>query len=61
MFGPTFADELLTLPTDGTWSGPIPSGYGIHLVSVVEVQPGRVPELGEVRGAVERDLERRSS
>ena len=55
MFGPAFADELLTLPTDGSWAGPVPSGYGIHLVSIREMQPGRVPDMAEVRNAVERE------
>jgi len=53
-FGQGFADELAQLAT-GEWSGPIESAYGLHLVLVDVRQAGRVPELAEVRDAVERD------
>ena len=45
-------DEVASLEA-GSWQGPIRSGYGMHLVIVDERQAGRVPELDEVRGAVE--------
>jgi hypothetical protein len=54
MFGPDFANELLTLPV-GEWSGPVPSGFGLHVVRVTAMEPGRDPTLGEVRDAVARD------
>ena len=56
LFGRTFAPALLALPV-GSWQGPIPSGYGLHLVLVSERTPARLPPLGELREAVRRDLE----
>jgi hypothetical protein len=55
-FGKEFARKVVLL-SPGSWSGPIPSGYGLHLVQVVERVEGRVPELAEVRGAVTREWE----
>ncbi|HSH17571.1 MAG TPA: peptidylprolyl isomerase [Verrucomicrobiae bacterium] len=51
MFGGAFATELPELPV-GSWQGPIESGYGLHLVRIESAQPGRLPELAEVRDAV---------
>lgn len=53
-FGPQFAGALAGLPV-GTWSGPVPSAYGLHLVFVEAREEGRLPDLAEVRKAVERD------
>ena len=53
-FGKTFAESLQTLAV-GEWVGPVASGYGLHFVHVDSMQASRVPELGEVRDAVERD------
>ena len=53
-FGEAFAESLLGLPV-GEWAGPIASGYGLHFVRIDWMQPSRVPELDEVRDAVERD------
>ena len=54
-FGPEFLGAVLELPV-GEWTGPIPSAYGLHLVRVDAREPGRLPELAEVRDAVNRDL-----
>jgi hypothetical protein len=54
-FGARFADALVPLP-DGRWSGPVVSGFGVHLVRIETRTPGRVPALAEVRKEVERDL-----
>ena len=54
--GPGFARALPTL-RPGQWEGPVRSGYGIHLVRVDKLIPGRVPPLDEVRKAVARDFE----
>jgi len=53
-FGETFADALLALPP-GRWSGPVESGYGLHLVLVRERIDGARPTLDSVRPQVERD------
>lgn len=56
LFGEPFAAKLLGL-TPGQWTGPIESGYGVHLVWVSERTGGRLPALTEVRDAVQRDWE----
>jgi hypothetical protein len=53
-FGTAFA-EALAEASPGTWSGPIASSFGRHLVRVDAYEPGRLPRLEEVRDAVERE------
>ena len=53
-FGATFTDALLEQPR-GSWVGPIPSAYGMHLVRVSSVKPGALPPLEQVLDAVQRD------
>jgi hypothetical protein len=53
-FGPDFAEALKRAP-DKAWSLPIASAYGLHLVRVTAVEPGRVPPLDEVRAEVMRE------
>ena len=53
-FGREFA-EAVSQAKPGQWIGPIKSGYGVHLVRVSHMSSGRVPDLGEVRGAVARE------
>ncbi len=55
-FGESFAAALSELPV-GVWAGPVPSGFGWHLVRLQSVTPGRPAALNEVRKAVERDWE----
>lgn len=50
-FGPGFAQALFALP-QGSWQGPIASGYGWHLVFVGASSPGRVPDFEEVEPQV---------
>jgi hypothetical protein len=50
-FGARFAEQLFALPP-GTWSGPIPSPFGLHLVVVHETSAGRLPPLAAVRQQV---------
>jgi len=54
MFGTVFTDGLKGLET-GVWSGPVESGFGLHLVFIEERVAGRAPELDEVRAAVQRE------
>jgi PPIC-type PPIASE domain len=51
LFGGAFAGQVAELPV-GRWSGPVESGYGLHLVLVRERKPARLPDLDEVRDAV---------
>lgn len=55
MFGNEFAGSLGDIES-GQWTGPIASGYGLHLVYVRERVAGREPSLEDVRDAVTRDL-----
>jgi hypothetical protein len=50
-FGEKFAARLGDLPV-GQWQGPIESGFGTHLVLVINRDEGRMPVLKEVRDAV---------
>ena len=53
--GADFAAQAMSLES-GTWAGPIPSAYGVHLVLVEEKIPARDPTLPEVRTQVEQRL-----
>jgi hypothetical protein len=50
-FGHRFVEQLAGLPT-GSWEGPIPSRYGLHLVFVQERIAERIASLTEVRNDV---------
>jgi PPIC-type PPIASE domain len=50
-FGREFPKNLAGLPV-GRWSGPVESGYGLHLVLVRNRIARRTPPLDEVRDAV---------
>lgn len=54
-FGTEFTAEVLSLP-EGQWSGPVRSGYGLHLVKIFDRQAGTTPEFAAVRDKVESDL-----
>ena len=53
-FGDGFATALTKLPI-GEWSGPVQSGFGLHLVRVNSVRLGRKAALVDVRQQVEND------
>lgn len=55
-FGDEFALALDSIPV-GAWSGPVESGYGLHLVLIRERVPGAVPNLAEVRDVVLREVQ----
>ena len=54
LFGTEFATALAAVPT-GTWSGPVPSGYGVHLVLIERRDAGAVASLSAVRDQVRRE------
>ena len=60
IYGPDFGAAASDAPV-GTWSGPLRSSYGIHLVWVHERLPGRVPPLTAVRNQVVHRLLRERS
>jgi parvulin-like peptidyl-prolyl isomerase len=53
LFGAEFTAALATQPV-GSWSGPIRSPYGLHLVFVHAATTARPPALEDVRAQVER-------
>jgi hypothetical protein len=54
-FGQDFAARIETIAS-GAWTGPVESGYGLHLVLVRDRGEGSLPDLAAVRPAVERDF-----
>ncbi len=54
LFGDEFAEAVVKQPV-GRWSGPVRSGYGVHLVRVETLTPGGTPDLADVRPLVERE------
>jgi hypothetical protein len=53
-FGGGFAQRLVELPV-GTWSGPVESGFGLHLVLVTERQEGAIPPYEDIEDIIERE------
>lgn len=53
-FGDDFATAILSLPK-AQWSGPIQSGFGLHLVRIRQIDASRKPALAEVRQRLEND------
>jgi parvulin-like peptidyl-prolyl isomerase len=51
LFGGSFAESLFSLE-QGSWQGPIFSGYGLHLVFIKGKTEARLPSLEEVREQV---------
>ncbi len=54
-FGGEFGAAVMAL-TPGEWSGPVESGYGLHLVKVTYREESRIPELTEVVQRVVTDI-----
>ncbi len=55
LFGRHFAEQLLEIQ-EGSWQGPIESGYGLHLVWIHDRIESRLPEMEEVRDKVQLDF-----
>jgi len=53
-FGDRFAGQLAGLEPS-VWSGPVPSGFGLHAVKITAKKPGKVAALDEVRQRVTND------
>jgi len=56
IFGSAFASSAMELAPQ-SWSQPIPSAFGVHLVFASETTPSAVPTLAAVRSRVLRALE----
>ena len=59
-FGEEFTGGLGELKI-GTWSGPIKSGFGLHIVRVRAVEASRTPTLAEARQELENDWRSQSA
>jgi parvulin-like peptidyl-prolyl isomerase len=57
MFGPDFAREVFALKR-GVWSGPIKSGYGVHLILLTDASAARPRPFEEVRDEVLQEWRR---
>ncbi len=57
LFGPDFARTVFEL-TPGSWSGPVKSGYGAHLVLVLQRDQGEPRRFEDVRKTVIDDWRR---
>lgn len=57
LFGAEFARAVFAAPP-GSWSGPVKSAYGLHLVQVTEHRPGGVRRFEDVRDLVMKDWRR---
>ena len=55
LFGAQFAQAMPTLPV-GTWSGPVQSAYGSHLVYVIERIPSHLQPYEDVATKVASDF-----
>ena len=53
-FGDSFAQSLIAMKP-GSWTGPVASGFGQHLVRIRAVQIPPPPKLADVRQQVEND------
>ena len=54
-FSKTFAERIFEASPSYQWIGPFESIYGYHLVMVTSSEPGRYPELTEIRDKVKQD------
>ena len=54
LFGLKFAKSLNDI-TQGSWQGPVSSGYGLHLVKIDKKTPAHVATLDEMEANVKRD------
>jgi peptidyl-prolyl cis-trans isomerase C len=54
-FGGPFVDAVSALPP-GEWQGPVESGYGLHLVQVIDREASRIPEWQQVRERILEDM-----
>jgi hypothetical protein len=54
LFGTEFSSETFQLPT-GKWTGPVESGYGLHLVYVHDRVESTMPDLDDIQDRVLED------
>jgi parvulin-like peptidyl-prolyl cis-trans isomerase-like protein len=57
LFGAAFARAMMALPV-GQWSGPVESGYGLHLVKITEASPSEELPFDKVRQRLTQEWRR---
>ena len=57
LFGPDFAQAVFAA-SPSSWSGPVKSAYGLHLVHLTHLRPGEARPFEDVREAVANDWRR---
>jgi hypothetical protein len=57
VFGEPFARALFALDENSSWSAPIASSYGLHLVRVTERRPPEAPPFEAIRARLRRAFE----
>ena len=55
LFGTEFANAIAAQAASATWTGPVTSAFGDHVVRVSKNQPAELPPLDAIRKAVEAD------
>ncbi len=56
-FGAEAAEFIFSNETPlSTWTGPVTSEHGVHLIYVTNRNPGRIPPLDEIRSRIAADL-----
>ena len=54
-FGRAFVEEVDRMEPGGGWQGPVPSGFGFHLVKLERRELGALAPLSQIRDRVEDD------
>jgi hypothetical protein len=54
-FGQQFLDGIAAIDHSDSWAGPIPSGFGWHVVRIREYEQSDVPPLDQIRAQVLND------
>jgi len=55
-FGNGFSEDVVALEL-GQWAGPIESGYGLHLVKVLQREDAAIPDWRDVRHKLITDIQ----
>ncbi|WNJ18428.1 peptidylprolyl isomerase [Pontibacter sp. G13] len=56
--GVNFREEMEQLSPSDQWQGPIRSGFGVHLIKLDQVIPGKLPNWEDVQASVHADFQR---
>jgi parvulin-like peptidyl-prolyl isomerase len=54
IYGKAFATYIADAP-GGRWSGPYESSFGVHLIRILNREPGQIPSMAEIRRVIEQE------